>query len=90
MGIHAIECNGDTTAFQWKILDQCGNQFKLMTLEGLYIRIMTPAINTSNEYRTRELALKAKLGDQTPIERKTQYETKILASQLNKTKVSLR
>ena len=51
---------------------------------------MTPAINTSNEYRTRELALKAKLGDQTPIERKTQYETKILASQLNKTKVSLR
>ena len=25
MGVHAFECNGDKTAFQWKILDQCSN-----------------------------------------------------------------
>ena len=59
MGVHAIECNGDKTAFQWKILDQCGNQSKFMQQEALYIRTLKPAINTSDEYRTRELTLKA-------------------------------
>ena len=59
MGIHAIECNGDKTALEWKILDQSGNQSKLVTLEALYIRTLKPAINTSDEYRTRELTLKA-------------------------------
>ena len=58
-GINAIECNGDKTAFHWKILDQCGNQPKLMTLEALYIRTLKSAINTRDEYRTRELTLKA-------------------------------
>ena len=43
------------TAFQWKILDQCGNQSKLMTLEALFIRTLKPAIDTRDEYRTREL-----------------------------------
>ena len=55
MGVHAIKCNVDKTAFQWKILDQCGNQSKLMTLEALYIRTLKPAINKRDEYRTREL-----------------------------------
>ena len=59
MGVHAIDCNGDETAFQWKILDQCSNQSKLMTLGALYIRTLKPAINTRDEYRTRELSLKA-------------------------------
>ena len=58
-GVYAIECNGDKTAFQWKILDQCSNQSKLMTLEALYIRTLKPAINTRDEYRTVELTLKA-------------------------------
>ena len=58
MGVHAIGCNGDKTAFQWKI-DQCSNQSKLMTLEALYIRTLRPAINTRDEYRSRELTLKA-------------------------------
>ena len=35
MGVHAIESNGEKTSFQWKILDQCSNQSKLMTLEVL-------------------------------------------------------
>ena len=43
MEIHAIECHGDKTASQWKILDQCGNHFKSMTLEALYIRTVKPA-----------------------------------------------
>ena len=59
MGVHAIDCNGDKTAFQWKILDQFSNQSKLMTLGALYIRTLKPAINTRDEYRTRELPLKA-------------------------------
>ena len=66
MGVHTIKCIGDKTAFQWKILDQCGNQSKLMTLEALYIRTLKPAINTSDEYRTRELTLKAEFGDKNP------------------------
>ena len=59
MGIHAIELNGDKTAFQGTIFDQCGNQSKLMTLEALYTRTPKPAINTCDEYRTRELTLRA-------------------------------
>ena len=62
IGIHAIECNGDKTAFQWKTLEQCSNQTKLMTLNRtlrLYKRTLKPAINTRDKYRTRELTLKS-------------------------------
>ena len=59
MGKLAIECNGDETAFQWQVLDQCGNQSRLMTLETLYIRTVKPVIDTRDEYRTQELTLKA-------------------------------
>ena len=59
MGVHAIECNGDKTAFQWKILDQSIKQSKLMTLEALYKKTLKPVINTRDENRTRELTLKA-------------------------------
>ena len=58
-GIHAIECNGDKTAFKWKILEQCGNQSMLVTIEALYIRTLKPAIITRNKYRTQELTLRA-------------------------------
>ena len=47
------------TAFQLKKVDQNGYQFKLMTLEALYIRTLKPAIKTRDEYRTRALTLKA-------------------------------
>ena len=59
MGKHAIECNGDETAFQWQVYDQFGNQSRLMTLEALYIRTLKPAIRTRDKNRTRELTLKA-------------------------------
>ena len=59
MGIHTIECNGHKTAFQWKILDQCCNQSKLLALEALNKRTLKPTINTRYEYRTQELTLKA-------------------------------
>ena len=59
MGTHAIECSGDKTASQWKILDQCGNQSKLMALEALYIRTLKPSINMLDKYQTRELTLEA-------------------------------
>ena len=34
MRVHAIECNGDKTAFQWKILGQCRDQSKLKGTRG--------------------------------------------------------
>ena len=43
---HAIECNGDETTFQWRILDRFGNQSILMTLEELFIKTLKPATNT--------------------------------------------
>ena len=66
MGVHAIECNGDKTAFQWKILDQYSKQSKVMTLEELYIRTLKPVINTRDENWTRELTLKPLFGDENP------------------------
>ena len=59
MEIIAIEWNGDRKAFQWKILDNCGKKSKLMTLGALYIRTLKPAINTREEYQTREMTMKA-------------------------------
>ena len=59
MVVYAIEFNGDKIAFQWKILDQCNNQLKLMTLEAFYMRTLKPAIDTRDEYWTQELTLKA-------------------------------
>ena len=50
------ECNGDKTAFKWKILDQCG-QSKLMSLVS--IRTLRPTTNTREKYRTPEMTLKA-------------------------------
>ena len=46
-----------------------------------------PAINTHDEYRTREWIMKLV---KVQLERKTSYETKITILQLNKTRVSLR
>ena len=47
--IHGIKSNGGKTAFQWKIVDQCGNQSKLMTQEALYIGTQEPAINSRDK-----------------------------------------
>ena len=66
MGKHEIECNVDKTAFLWKILDQCSNKSKLLTLEALYKNTLKPAINTRNEYRTLEVTLKAQIGEEIP------------------------
>ena len=55
-GVHAIECNGDKTAFQWKILDQCSNQIKLMvddTREALYKKIETSHQHAGRIQNTR-------------------------------------
>ena len=49
MMIKIIECNDDKKALQWKILDECGNQSKVMTLEALYIRTLKPAIKSATK-----------------------------------------
>ena len=59
MRIHEIERNVNKTVFQWNILDQDGNQSKLMTLEALYIRTLKSAINMRDENLTREMTLTA-------------------------------
>ena len=40
-----------------EIIDLSNNARKLLTLEGLHIRKLRPGINTTDEFRIRELAL---------------------------------
>ena len=44
--------------FKWKIIDQASSSIKLLTLEALHIRKERPAINTRDEFRSRELTLR--------------------------------
>ena len=44
--------------FKWKIIDQASSRIKLLTLEALHIRKERPAINTRDEYGSRELTLR--------------------------------
>ena len=46
--------------FEWRVIDQCNDSEKLMTLEENYIRQRKPALNTRDEYWSRELTLKYK------------------------------
>ena len=52
------ECCGSSRAFEWRVIDQCNDSLKLMTLEDIYIAQREPALNTRDEYRSRELTLK--------------------------------
>ena len=44
--------------FNWKIIDKASSSIKLLTLEALHIRKESPAINTRDEFRRRELTLR--------------------------------
>ena len=43
---------------KWEIIDQASSSIKLLTLEALHIRKKRPAINTRDEFRSRELTLR--------------------------------
>ena len=57
VGQHIRQCSIESgkSEFKWKIIDQASSSIKLLTLEALHIRKERPAINTRDEFRSREL-----------------------------------
>ena len=60
IGQHIRQCGSERgkSEFNWKIIDQASSSIKLLTLEALHIRKERPAINTRDEFRSRELTLR--------------------------------
>ena len=57
VGQHVVECCGALTVFNYKIIDQCLDSKKLMTIDTLHISRRKPQLNTREEYKSRELTL---------------------------------
>ena len=55
-----MQCGSERgkSEFNWKIINQAFSSIKLLTLEVLHIRKERPAINTRDEFRSRELTLR--------------------------------
>ena len=60
VGQHIRQCGSESgkSEFKWKIIDQASSSIKLLTLEALHIRKERSAINTRDEFRSRELTLR--------------------------------
>ena len=60
VGLHIRQCGSESgkSEFNWKIIDQASSSIKLLTLEALHIWKERPAINTRDEFRSRELTLR--------------------------------
>ena len=60
VGQHIRHCGSENgkSGFNWKIIDQAFISIKLFTLEALLIRKERPAINTRDEFRSRELTVR--------------------------------
>ena len=58
VGQHIVECCGALTAFNYKIIDECQESEKLMTIEAIHISRRKPQLNTRDESKSRELTLK--------------------------------
>ena len=60
VGQHIRQCGSESgkSEFNRKIVDQASSNFKLLTLKALHIRKERPAINTRDEFRSRELTLR--------------------------------
>ena len=58
MGRHLENCTGHAPLINAKILDQCEDPGRLLTLEALYIARKQPTLNQREEYRQRQLTLK--------------------------------
>ena len=59
VGQHIRQCGIESgkSEFKWKRIDQASSSIKLLTLEALHIRKERAAINTHDEFRSRELTL---------------------------------
>ena len=60
VGQHIRQCGIESgkSEFNWKIIDHASSSIKLLTLEALHIRKERPAVNTRDEFRSRELTLR--------------------------------
>ena len=60
VGQHIRQCGSESgkSEFKWKKIDQASSSIKLLTLEALHIRKERSAINTRDEFRSRELTLR--------------------------------
>ena len=61
MGQHVVECCGAPVVFNYKIIDQCKDSEKLMTIEALHISRRKPQLNTQDNYKSTELTLKCEV-----------------------------
>ena len=54
-----IQCGSERgkSEFEWKLINQASSSIKLLTLEALHIRKKGSAINTRDDFRSRELTL---------------------------------
>ena len=55
VGDHIRECTGDINNHNARILDQCNDSNKLLTLEAQHISRSEPSLNSREEYRQRVL-----------------------------------
>ena len=58
VGSHLENCTGHAPLINAKILDQCEDPGRLLTLEALYIARRQLTLNQREEYRQRQLTLK--------------------------------
>ena len=60
VGQHIRHCGSESgkSEFKREIIDQASSSIDLLTLEALHIRKERPAINTRDEFRSRELTLR--------------------------------
>ena len=59
VGEHMTQCVGNSENLVAKIIDRSNEPVKLLTLEALHINRLKPRINRKEEYRSRELTVKA-------------------------------
>ena len=60
VGLHFQQCQveGNSADFSWEIIDTSVNQKNLLTLEAILFRKEKQGLNTRDEFRSRDLALK--------------------------------
>ena len=58
VGQNVVVCCGALSALNCKIIDQCQESKKLLTIEAVQISRRQPQLNTRDEYKSRELILK--------------------------------
>ena len=76
VGQHIRQCGSESgrAELKWKIIDQASSRIKLLTLETMHIRKERPAINTRDEFRSRELPLRLEFQNQKNLAKTKNFE----------------